>query len=93
MDFSSQKIRGMKKISRLAEIKKVVESQKEAVRKLSHNDLNWLIEQAEEARKLKEFYDYFAELYGKGLEVANWHMNGELEPFDNFFDCAEEEMN
>ena len=34
-------------MSRLEEIKKVVESQKEAVRKLSHNDLNWLIKQAE----------------------------------------------
>lgn len=55
-------------------------------------DLRWLIEQAEEARKLKAFYDYFAELYGKGLEVAYWHENGDLEPFDDFFDCAEQEM-
>lgn len=24
--------------------------------------------------------------YGEGLDVANWHMNGDLEPLDNFFD-------
>lgn len=40
----------------------------------------------------KAFYDYFNELYGKGLEVANWHQNGDLEPFDEFFMSAEQEM-
>ena len=24
-------------------------------------------------------------LVGNGLEVANWHLNGDLEPLDNFF--------
>lgn len=24
--------------------------------------------------------------YGKGLEVANWHQNGDLEAWDNFFE-------
>lgn len=24
--------------------------------------------------------------YGEGLEVANWHRNGDLEPLDHFFD-------
>jgi hypothetical protein len=46
-----------------------------------------------EVLKLQEFYDYFSQLYGQGLEIANWHQNGDLEPFDNFFDSAEEEMN
>ncbi|HET6871387.1 MAG TPA: hypothetical protein VFH42_00230 [Sporolactobacillaceae bacterium] len=46
----------------------------------------------EENNKLKAFYDYFSELYGQGLEIANWHQNGELEPFDDFFDSAEKEM-
>lgn len=41
----------------------------------------------------KAFYDYFKELYGTGLDVANWHLNGELEPFDEFFESAEHEMN
>lgn len=59
-------------------------------------DIEWLIEiiyqQNEEIQQLKGFYNYFSELYGKGLEVANWHLNGELEPFDEFFNSAEEEM-
>lgn len=36
----------------------------------------------------KAFYDYFFELYGQGLEIANWHQNGELEPFDVLFESA-----
>ena len=34
------------------------------------------------------FKKYFDELYGQGLEVANWHQNGALEPFDNFYNNA-----
>lgn len=34
------------------------------------------------------FKKYFDELYGEGLEVANWHLNGDLEPFDNFYESA-----
>lgn len=41
-----------------------------------------------EAMKFKEYFD---ELYGEGLEVANWHLNGELEPFDNFYESALED--
>lgn len=40
-----------------------------------------------EAIKFKEYFD---ELYGTGLEVANWHLNGEFEPFDNFYESAME---
>lgn len=46
----------------------------------------------QENKRLKKFYDYFAELYGIGLEVANWHQNGDLESYDGFFDAAEQEM-
>lgn len=42
---------------------------------------------------LKKFYDYWTELYGTGLEVLNWHLNGDTKPFDNFFDNAEQELN
>lgn len=38
--------------------------------------------------ELKRFKEYFDEMYGKGLEVANWHENGNLEPFDNFYESA-----
>lgn len=44
-----------------------------------------------EIKALLAFKDYFSDLYGHGLEVANWHENGALEPFDNFYDSAEEE--
>ena len=42
----------------------------------------------EEVEALKAFKVYFDDMYGKGLEVANWHMNGNLEPFDNFYENA-----
>lgn len=45
-----------------------------------------------EYKQLQAFYNYFSELYGKGLEVANWHLNGDTEPFDSFFDSAEETL-
>ena len=35
-----------------------------------------------------EFKEYFKDLYGQGLEIANWHQNGELEPFDSFYESA-----
>ncbi len=48
--------------------------------------------QQAEIERLKTFKSYFDELYGKGLEVANWHENGDLEPFDDFYDSAIREM-
>lgn len=60
------------------------------------DDWFWLQEmvdkQQQEIERLKAFHDYFRELYGEGLEVANWHLNGDLEPFDDIFNSAEEEM-
>lgn len=38
--------------------------------------------------QLVRFKQYFDELYGQGLDVAGWHQNGELEPFDNFYESA-----
>lgn len=34
------------------------------------------------------FKDYFDALYGQGLEVENWHLNSDTEPFDNFYESA-----
>ena len=47
-------------------------------------------ELSEENNRLKAFKEYFDGLYGKGLEVANWHLNGALESFDNFYESAQE---
>ena len=41
---------------------------------------------------MKAFKSYFNELYGKGLDVANWLLNGALEPFDNFYESALQEV-
>jgi|SRR6185312_8148015 len=54
--------------------------------------LSTVEEQQKENERLKNFYNYFSELYGINLEVSNWHGNGELKPFDDFFDDAESEM-
>jgi len=34
----------------------------------------------------KEELEALWSFYGKGLEVANWHLNGDLEPLDHFFE-------
>ena len=46
------------------------------------------LEEKNELKSLKEFKSYFEDLYGQGLEVANWHQNGDTEPFDSFFESA-----
>ena len=42
-------------------------------------------------KSLSAFKEYFDGLYGQGLDVANYHLNGATEPFDNFYDSAMEE--
>lgn len=59
---------------------------------LSQRYQKYIEDLEKENKGLKRFYDYWSELYGKGLEIAYWHMNGDLEPFDSFFDNAEEEL-
>jgi len=45
---------------------------------------------AEAADRLDELQSTIADirstLYGHGLTVSGWHLNGELEPIDNFFE-------
>ena len=38
--------------------------------------------------KVEKFKEYFDDLYGKGLEVYGWHMNGEAKSFDDFYEDA-----
>lgn len=38
------------------------------------------------AIKAEQLLDALMSFYGQGLEVANWHLNGDLEPFDNLVD-------
>ena len=55
---------------RLEEIVAVVESQKESVRKLSHNDLNWLIEKAERVQELEEIEQEYVDLNNDFTNLA-----------------------
>ena len=41
---------------------------------------------------LRRFKNYFDKLYGEGLDIANYHLNGNFEPFDNFYNSAIECM-
>ena len=59
---------------------------------LSKCALDLINRQQSEIERLKAFKSYFDELYGKGLDVANWHLNSELEPFDNFYESALQEV-
>ena len=36
----------------------------------------------------KKFYEYWHDLYGTNLQILGWHLNGEPEDFDRFFDSA-----
>lgn len=50
-----------------------------------------LEEYSKENTALKAYKDYFADCYRQGYEVANYHLNGDLEPLDTFLDSAEAE--
>lgn len=38
------------------------------------------------AKQAEQFISAIMGFYGQNLEVANWHQNGDTEPFDNFID-------
>lgn len=59
---------------------------------LLKNALDLINRRKAEIERLTAFKSYFDELYGKGLDIANWHKNGDLEPFDSFYNSALEEM-
>ena len=47
--------------------------------------LRFMQVQEKRMQELERFKKYFDEMYGIGLEVAEWHQNGDLELFDNFY--------
>ena len=64
----------------------------EDTREVTWVDIEELKELKKENERLQGFKKYFDELYGMGLEVANWHQNGDLEPLDEFYESALEAM-
>ena len=72
-------------------------TEKEAIKALKlinlkrvHPFYDWkeMKEVRERAIEALRFKPYFDELYGIGLEVANWHQNGDLISFDGFYEAA-----
>ena len=58
------------------------------IAKIMKDSIDLINRQKAEIERLRNFKSYFDNLYGKGLEVANWHLNGDLEQFDNFYESA-----
>ena len=56
--------------------------------RLSKDIVSILDDDTRELNALRKFKQYFDGLYWQGLEVANWHMNGNFESFDNFYESA-----
>jgi hypothetical protein len=54
-------------------------------------DTETLVDALALLKALDAFKSYFDGLYGQGLDVANYHLNGATEPFDSFYDSAMEE--
>lgn len=68
-------------------------SNKEAIKSMQNIIEYWTYKPTEiEAAKLSieaiKFKEYFMGLYGKDLQVANWHLNGEFAPLDYFIESA-----
>lgn len=66
---------------------------KEAIKSMQNIIEYWTYKPTEiEAAKLAieaiKFKEYFMDLYGKDLQVANWHLNGEFAPLDYFIESA-----
>lgn len=58
----------------------------------TRSDDELTLSEREELEALRAFKSYFDDcMVGQGYEIANFHMNGELEPFDNFYASAMEE--
>lgn len=70
----------------------IIKSEIERLKAMNQSKLDTIHDLQTKITKLQAFKAYFDELYGKGLNIANWHLNGELEPFDNFYEDALQEM-
>ena len=70
----------------------IMKSEIERLKAMNQSKLDTIHDLQVMIAELKAFKSYFDELYGKGLDVANWHLNGALEPFDNFYESALQEM-
>ena len=66
----------------------MAEGVKNAKRRIEAFDLALSALRPVSREQVEKFKEYFDDLYGKGLEVYGWHMNGEAKSFDDFYEDA-----
>ena len=52
--------------------------------------LSLIVDSSDAIKKCFSFINYWSDLYGEGLQVYGWHLNGDPEDFDNFYNSAME---
>lgn len=52
--------------------------------------LSLIVDSSDALKKCALFIKYWSDLYGEGLQVYGWHLNGDPEDFDSFYDYAME---
>ena len=52
--------------------------------------LSLIVDSSDAIKKCVSFIEYWTNLYGEGLQVYGWHLNGDPEEFDNFYNSAME---
>lgn len=54
--------------------------------------LSLIVGSSDALKKCALFIKYWSDLYGEGLQVYGWHLNGGPEDFDSFYDSAMERL-
>ncbi|OOE71729.1 hypothetical protein [Salinivibrio kushneri] len=67
----------------VSELRKALSIKESECKALSQRNFNLALRNKQLEEKLADVWDA---LYGKGFEVVGFHLNGDLEPMDNFFD-------
>ena len=52
--------------------------------------LSLIVDSSDAIKKCASFIKYWSNLYGEGLQIYGWHLNGDPEDFDNFYNSAME---
>ena len=50
--------------------------------------LSLIVDSFDTIKKCVSFIKYWSDLYGEGLQIYGWHLNGNPEDFDNFYNSA-----
>lgn len=50
--------------------------------------LSLIVDSSDAIKKCMSFIKYWSDLYGEGFQIYGWHLNGNPEDFDNFYNSA-----